>query len=203
MAIILEKTQLEVLIKSLHLNEVVGLPTETVYGLAVKIDSPQAYEKLIIAKNRPKEKAFPVVVGNQKDIYKLGEVNEKIERIISHFLPGPLTIILKKKPSLKDYITAGQDTIAIRYSSDPFLCQLIEKVQCPLLLTSANKSGETPVKDEQEALKVFEEKVAFLVKGQGGNQIASTIVDLTKAYPKILRKGVIFEEEITKVWEEK
>ena len=114
-------------------------------------------------------------------------------------MPGAFTIILKKKENLPDYITNGFSTVGIRMPDDEFVLDLIKECGKPLLVTSANLSGhETGVYDKQ-VLEQLDGRIDAIVLGEAKGKSASTIVDMSKEEPVIIRSGPISEEEIKNV----
>lgn len=186
---------LEMVATALKEGKIIFLPTETVYGVAIISGNQEAYSSLIELKRRPKEKDFPLAVNSFNQIEELCELDDNQRKIIRSFLPGPLTCVLKLKNPDAAYF-GDKDTVAIRYSSDNLLNNLIRLVGKPLFLTSANLSGKPPFKKAEEAQKVFKDKVAYYIEGMINYNKASTIVDLTGPKPTILREGPITLEEI-------
>ena len=180
---------------------VISVPTDTVYGICARINSSKAYLKLVSVKNRPSTKSFPVLCKDLEQIKSIAIVDDKALKLIKAFMPGPVTLVLNKRPDAFSYInnagTRETDEIAIRMISSIFLNKLIDKVGSPLFLTSANKSGM----DVCRSLDEIEEECPTLdgmVIGDVSFGEASTIVDLTHDDIKIQRQGPIKEEEIMK-----
>lgn len=196
---LINKKDYKLAIEYLNNDEVIALPTETVMGLAIKSSSLVAYNKLIEVKNRPKNKAFPFIVGNKKDIEKYAYVDEITKKIIDAYMPGPLTLVLKKKDSVNDYITNKKDTIAIRIPDDRTLLKIVKELGEPILLTSANKSGEEASLTSEEVVNVFNEEIPLVIKGKCKVNIASTIVEIKDKNVNILREGIIKKEEIERL----
>ena len=196
---VINKKDYKLAIEYLLDDEVVALPTETVMGVAIKASSLEAYDKLVEVKNRPSNKAFPFVVSSVEEIKKYAEVDEVIEKVIKAFMPGPLTIILKKKDSVNDKITNGKDTIAIRIPLDPTLLKIVKGLKEPILLTSANKSGEDPALSSEEVVDIFNEEIPLVVKGKCKYNLASTIVEIKDKSVNIIREGIIKKEEIERI----
>lgn len=196
---LINKKDYKLAVEYLDNEEVISLPTETVMGLAVKASSFNAYNKLIEVKNRPLNKAFPFIVATKKDIEKYAYVDEVSKKIIDAYMPGPLTIVLKKKESVSDYITNGKDTIAIRIPDDLTLLKIVKELGEPILLTSANKSGEVSSLSSDEVVNVFNEEVPLVIKGKCKISIASTIVEIKEKNVNILREGAISKEEIERL----
>ena len=195
---LINKKDYKLAVEYLNNDEVISLPTETVMGLAVKASSFSAYNKLIEVKNRPLNKAFPFIVGSKQDIEKYAYVDEITKKIIDAYMPGPLTIILKKKECVSDYITNNKDTIAIRIPDDKTLLKIVKEVGEPILLTSANKSGEDPALNSSQCYEVFNGEIPFIIKGECLIKEASTIIDLTDGEIKLIREGKISLEDIRK-----
>ena len=139
---IFKQTEIEELVKIIKNDGVISVPTDTVYGVCARISTNKAHDKLVAVKSRPENKAFPVMCANMEQIKKIAIVDEKAEKIIKTFMPGPITLVLKKNKELPDFVTNGKDTIAIRMATSKVLKEIIEKVKSPLFMTSANKSGE-------------------------------------------------------------
>jgi len=198
--VILDKKEFKQVASFLFQGCVVVFPTETVMGIAVVADNYDSYKQLVDVKNRPLEKAFPLVVGDKKQIFDYAIINNRQKRIIDKLMPGPLTIILKKKDNIPNYITSNKDSIAIRMSDDEFVLKVLKDLGKPILLTSANLSGKPSSLNDEEAQKIFYGKVRAIVKGECPIQIPSTIVDLTTDKPKILREGIISIDQINEIW---
>lgn len=179
---------------------VISVPTDTVFGVCGRIESEIAYHKLIKLKNRSAEKSFPVMCANENQIKDIAVVNERAERLIKEFMPGPITLVLKKNKDLPDYVTNGKDTIAVRMATSKAIEELILKVESPVFMTSANKSGEPECTTLDEI-----EKACPLLDGMMEGEVVysegSTIIDCTSEKINILRVGPISLEQIKKVIE--
>ena len=192
---IYNENEIDELVYILKNDGVISVPTDTVYGLCGKIDSKKAYEKLLEIKERPINKAFPIMCADEKQVRKIGIVDKNIEKLISEFMPGPITLILEKNENLDDYITNGKDTIAVRIATTKALVELIRKVGTPIFMTSANKSGEPECKNIAEIEKLSP-LLDGILYGKYSFGKASTIVDCRFGEIKIIRKGPISEKEI-------
>lgn len=196
---LINKKDYKLAIEYLNNDEVVALPTETVMGLAIKASSLSAYNKLVEIKNRPSNKAFPFIVSCVEEIDKYAEVDELTKKVIRAFMPGPLTIILKKKKSVDERITNSKDTIAIRIPDDKTLLKIVKELKSPILLTSANKSGEVACINSNEVVKVFKDEVPLVIKGKCEYDLASTIIEIKDKKVNIIREGIIKKEEIERM----
>lgn len=192
---IYNENEIDELVYILKNDGVISVPTDTVYGLCGKIDSKKAYEKLLEIKERPINKAFPIMCADEKQVRKIGIVDKNVEKLISEFMPGPITLILEKNENLDDYITNGKDTIAVRIATTKALVELIRKVGTPIFMTSANKSGEPECKNIAEIEKLSP-LLDGILYGKYSFGKASTIVDCRFGEIKIIRKGPISEKEI-------
>lgn len=196
---LITKKDYKLAIEYLNNDEVIALPTETVMGLAIKASSLSAYTRLIEIKNRPLNKAFPFIVSSIEEIEKYAYVDEITKKVIEAFMPGPLTIILKKKESVDPRITNNKDTIAIRIPDDKTLLKIVKGLKEPILLTSANKSGEEACITSEEVINIFNDEVPLVIKGKCEYNIASTIVEIKDKSVNIIREGKITKEEIERL----
>lgn len=175
-----------------------SVPTDTVYGVCAIMNSKQAEEKLREVKNRPLTKAFPIMCADEAQIKEIAYVDERSEKLIRAFMPGPVTVILKKKEDIPAYVNGGMDTLAIRMATSEPLKQLILKAGCPVFMTSANQSG-MPVCTSLDEIEKYCPLLDGMMEGEVKFGEASTIIDCTKEEIAILRKGPVTMEEIQKV----
>lgn len=178
---------------------IVALPTDTVFGLACIFDNQAAMEKIKSVKGREAHKPLPLVCLDAAMLEKYAEVDEGARRVIAHFLPGALTVVLKKKASLPEYVNEGLKTVAIRIPQQKLILDILRITQKPLLLTSANLSHKPSLSSYEEVYAQFNGRIDALVAQDAAGDVASTIVDLSNGF-KILRVGVIKEEEIKEVY---
>ena len=193
-----KQTEIEELAEILKSNGVISVPTDTVFGICARINSKIAHDKLMTVKNRPQNKSLPVMCSNKEQIESVAKLNEKSEKLIKYFMPGPITLVLKKNNNLPSYVTNGKETIAIRMATSPILEKLIIEVGSPLFMTSANQSG----KKECSNLDEIEKNCPLLDGMMEGNVIfskGSTIVDCTSDEIQILREGPISMEQIKNI----
>ena len=177
---------------------IVAFPTDTVYGLGCIYDSQIGINKIKKAKIRDDNKPLPMMVSNIELIKDVAYVNEDAKKIIEKFMPGPLTIVLKKKEHISDYITNGFNTIAIRIPNHSISLEILKTINKPMLVTSANRSNTPSKFNSEDVIEDIGEFLDGIILGKSDNDKASTIVDLTNGI-KILREGVISEEDIIKV----
>ena len=190
-----KQNEIDKLADILKNDGVISVPTDTVYGVCSRINSVKAHDKLIAVKKRPTTKSFPIMCADEEQIKSIAIVDAKAEKLIRAFMPGPITIVLKKRSNVPSYVSNGKDTIAVRMATSNALVDLIRKTGSPIFMTSANQSGEPTCNSLEEIEKacptldgMMEGNVCF---GQG-----STIVDCTSNEIVILRSGPISIEEI-------
>lgn len=123
-------------------HKIIALPTDTVYGVGVKYGDLEDLERLKRAKHRPETKPIPMMVSNVEQMKQVALVDERIEKIAAKFLPGALTLVVNVKDSVDSVYTNGLSTIAIRIPDEKFILDVIDELNCPILVTSANQSGE-------------------------------------------------------------
>lgn len=198
MSKIYDKTQLNEIVSILENDGIVSFPTDTVFALGCIYDNINALNKIKKAKGRDENKPIPFMGSNIEDISKVALVNENATKLIKKFMPGALTLVLKKKDIVDDYITNGKDTIAIRIPNDEFVIKLINRIGKPMLVTSANISGHETGTTSKQVLEQLEDKIDAIVLGECKDKVASTIVDLSDDEVKIIRTGNISEIEIFK-----
>src|SRR5450759_640649 len=169
-------------------NGIVIYPTETVYGIGANIFSNVAIDKVFAIKKRDKDKPVSVAVSDFGMMENLVYIGEKEKRFINRFLPGPVTVILKKKEKVPDILTSGSELVGIRFPAHDTTIKLILLAGVPITSTSANISGEAPPK------RVAQIKIAadYIIDGGDCSGKPSTVVDLVNG--KILRKGAKYEE---------
>lgn len=190
-----KQTEIEKIVQILKNDGIISIPTDTVYGICARINSKVAHDKLIKAKERPIDKSFPVMCKNEEQIKSIAIADQKAEKLIKTFMPGPITIVLRKKEELPNYITNGKDTIAIRMATSKTIEEIINKLGSPIFMTSANQSG----KKECTNLEEIEKNCPLLdgiIEGTVIFSKGSTIVDCSSDKIKILREGPISKEQI-------
>ncbi len=167
---------------------VVVYPTETVYGIGASIFSENALKSIFEIKKREKGKPVSVAVSGLKMMDELVYMSEMEKSFIKKFLPGPVTVLLKKKKTVPDILTPGTDLVGIRYPDNREALMLIELAGVPITSTSANFSGDEPPKSVDE-IKI---SVDYIIDGGTGSGEPSTVVDLQNR--RIVRKGARCDE---------
>ena len=191
------------LTKLIARGEVVGFPTETVYGLAIIFDNEDSFKKLVSCKCREITKPISLMVSKNYDLNKIAYVTDRAKKIINAFMPGAITIILKAKENLPSHVTMGRKTIGIRIPTNDVALQILEDIKKPLLVTSANVSSCPSLMKYQDVYETFNGKIAGLISEDAINGVASTVVDISdENNVTILREGPITLEKIMKVLKE-
>ena len=180
----------------LKAGRLVAFPTDTVYGVGVLAFDDKAVESIYAAKDRPMEKAIPVLVSDSEDLDKVAvSIPHSARKLASRFWPGPLTILVPKRADLPESVSATS-TVGVRVP-DHEVARALLRAAGPMAVTSANISGrESPVTAEE----VYEQlggRIDLIIDGgktPGG--VPSTLVDCTSAELKVLREGPISLEEL-------
>lgn len=201
MTTIYSKHQLPEVIAALKAGQVIAFPTDTVYGLGVIYENEDALARLKAAKGRPESKPIPTMAANIAQLSAVGEVTKQVEALAAAFLPGPLTLVMKKKAQVADYVTNGLPTIGVRMPKDDFVLALIEGCGLPLLVTSANRSGEATGTTFAEVMRQLDGRIDGIVEGECGLMSASTIVDVSASRIQVLREGPISQKALEDIWE--
>jgi len=196
------KEQVEQASFCLEKHKVVCFPTETVMGLGVVFDSEEAYNLLNKVKCRPEDKPYTLMCKDIKTLNFYGNINQKLNKVVKTFMPGSLTIIVEAKPGIPTYVTHGLPYVGLRVPTNIEALELLKKINKPLLVPSANKSGQKPCLTSVEAREIFKDEVAAYIDGEAKKELPSTIVDFSKDEPILLRQGPISFEDILRVYNE-
>lgn len=185
--------------KSLDDSKVISFPTETVMGLGVYYDDFEAYQLLNKIKGRPEDKPYTLMLGSTSNIEQYAYLSSRDRKIIDAFMPGAITVLLKSKDSVPTYVTHNTGVIGIRVPDIKLVQDLINFVNKPLLVPSANKSGEKPALTSDEVKEIFGDELGYILDGKSEGGVPSTIIDLTKEEVRIIREGPISLEDILSV----
>jgi L-threonylcarbamoyladenylate synthase len=179
-------------------------PTDTVYGVAASALLPDAVARLYVVKERPWDKAIPLLLGDAGDVDKIArDVPDLAYRLMERFWPGGLTIVLWAQSHVPQIVTAGTGSVAVRLPDHATPRALARALGAPLAATSANLSGRPSPRTAQDVLADLSGRVALILDGgpcPGG--IDSTVVDLTKDPPAIARAGAIAADALREAWEQ-
>ncbi len=176
----------------------IGLPTETVYGLAADASNPAAVRKVFAAKGRPIDHPLIVHIGTLAELEAWAkDIPDAAYRLAQAFWPGPLTLILKKQDSVLSEVTGGQDTVALRMPNHPLALELLNAFGGGLVAPSANAFGRISPTEESAVLAELGQKVDFILPGgRTSIGIESTILDLHARPFTLLRQGMILQGEL-------
>lgn len=181
----------------------VGLPTETVYGLAADALNGKAVAKIFEAKGRPMDNPLIVHIADFWDIIKhrlVNEIPKMLFLLADEFWPGPLTVIMKKSDIIPDEVSAGLSTVAIRFPSHPVAQRVIKAAGVPLAAPSANLSGSPSPTTAKHVMNDLGGKIDAVIDG-GACEVGleSTVITLATDVPRVLRPGGITVEQLREV----
>lgn len=179
-------------LSALRDGEPVGVPTDTVYGLAVDAASAGAIQQLFELKQRPEDRSIAVLVADVSAAAALVELDGPAQRLAEHFWPGPLTIVAARTPSAPPHLGAGS-TIGVRLPGDDVMQAIAGPA--PLAVTSANLHGGPTPSTAQSVADLFP-TLSLIVDGGPRPGASSTVVDVTGSTPAVLREGPISLDEI-------
>jgi len=174
----------------------VAFPTDTVYGVGALAFDGKAVESIYAAKDRPVEKAIPILIGDSDDLEKVGlDIPDSAHRLAFRFWPGPLTILVPKRADLPDAVSATS-TVGVRVP-DHDIARALLRAAGPMAVTSANISGKQSLVTAGEVYEQLAGRIALIIDGgktPGG--VPSTLVDCTTSELRVLREGPIALEEL-------
>ena len=200
----LNNNLLKKIILDLKNNKLVGIPTETVYGLAGKAYSGKAVKKIFEVKKRPQKNPLIVHYYKLQDAEKDVIFTKNFLKLYKKLCPGPITFILRKRDNSKinNKVTANLNTVGIRFPKNPIIRKILRKIDFPLAMPSANKAGKVSPTEPNHVYFEFGKKIKIIDGGKTKIGLESTVVDLTKKI-RILRPGVISQEKIQKILKRK
>ncbi len=185
----------------LRAGEVVGIPTETVYGLAADALSGEAVARIFAAKGRPADNPLIVHIASWEELPPLvAAIPEKARLLGEVYWPGPLTMIFPKSARIPREVSAGLQTVAVRFPVHPTAQAIIRAAGCPLAAPSANRSGSPSPTTAAHVLADMDGHIAAVVDGgESGVGVESTVVDMTRDIPCLLRPGGVTPEMLRAV----
>ncbi len=186
-------------LRLLRAGQLVVFPTDTVYGVGAHVFQPEAVAALFVAKDRPTDKAIPVLVARVEDVDRVArDVPAVAWELVGRFWPGGLTLVLPRAEMVPSVLTAGGDTVAIRCPNHHVPLELMDALGAPLAATSANLSGQLSPTNARQVMNQLAGRVALIIDGgecPGG--VPSTVVDLGTGTPRLLRAGAIPVEKLS------
>ncbi len=193
-------------IEALRAGGVIAIPTDTVYGIGVSLDTPGGIERLFAAKSRPPDKAIALLLADLDQAAGIGELTPAARALATAFWPGGLTLVVPRRTDrpLPAALTGGElapgaiPTVGLRVP-DHDAPRALARALGPLPTTSANRSGEPEARDADEIERLLGSAVDLVLDGgPAGGGPASTVVDVTGEAPRILRPGAIEEDAIAR-----
>ena len=182
-------------------GEVVGIPTETVYGLAANALDEDAVKKIFVAKGRPSDNPLIVHIAKLDDLEPLvSEIPEKVKIMAEHFWPNALTMIMKKSDKVSNVVSGNLDTVAVRMPKSDYARAIIEACGCPLAAPSANLSGSPSPTNAKYVFNDMNGRIPLIIDG-GSSEIGveSTVISFAEDPPRLLRPGGVTLEEMTEL----
>lgn len=196
----LDNRIIEEAIKVIKRGGSVVFPTDTAYVLGVNALESHSVERLFKIKKRPDSKPVPIMVKNIKMAKQLAYIDKKTEKILLEIWPGQVIVILEKKPIIPNILTANRKTIGLRIPNHYFTQYLMENLDEPVTITSANFSGQSDISSSTEIIKIFNKTYPrpdlILDAGQLPPSPPLTVLDLTDSQPKITRVGPISKKDL-------
>jgi L-threonylcarbamoyladenylate synthase len=181
-------------------GKLVVYPTETVYGIAADTFNQKAIKELYLVKNRPFDMPLSVAVADKEMVENIAVMTRKVEKLIDAFLPGPLTIITKKDPSVPNIVTSMSQKVGIRIPDNKVALELIKQSETPIIATSANLHSHADAVKVEDAVKDFGDSVPYyLDAGACTLGKPSTIVWIMDDEVEIIRQGAITKQQIEDV----
>ena len=189
----MRRLTLDEALDALDAGEVVAVPTDTVYGLAARLDRPGAIAAIFALKRRPESVALPVLVAHPEELGPLGVVLGPLgERLAARFWPGALTLVVVAPEALASRVHARSGTLGVRVPADPTVRALLERTG-PLAVTSANEHGEPPCTSAEDVGAVFVGRDGLAGVLDGGTHAAavSSVVEVTGPVATVVREGAL------------
>lgn len=185
-----ERERIKEVVNVLEKGGTVVYPTDTCYGLGVDATNENAIKKLRKLKQRPVKEPISIIVSSLSMIEKYGKITKSVRFLVREFMPGPLTIIIKKKKIVPDIL--NRSGVSFRIPANKVALALVKKLGKPITAPSANPRGLQPAYSIRKVLEYFDRKVDVVIdSGTLPRVIPSTIIDMKKDYPKLIRKGPI------------
>lgn len=199
---ILQPTEDSILKAARVLREggLIGLPTETVYGLAANALDAQAVLSIFAAKNRPADNPLIVHVPSPDDAIPLCHISPLSKALMDRFCPGPLTLLMPRKPTVLPVVNAGLESVAIRIPEHPVAQRVLRACRLPIAAPSANTSGKPSPTTAEHVYHDLRGKLPIILDG-GECQVGleSTVIDMTRDIPTVVRPGGITPEMLLEV----
>lgn len=180
-------------------GKIVAIPTETVYGLAVLSTKKEYFDKLVAVKKRDPSKPFTLMISSLDQVCNFLEINETANKIIKQFMPGEITVILKTKKDIPSYLDLSSGFVGIRIPNKKSILSLIDYINKPLLVPSANPRDLTPAKNSKEVYEYFGDSIDAIVEGDISSNVPSTVIKIDGDNVTLIREGNIKFEQIKEI----
>lgn len=181
-------------IAALAAGEVVGVPTDTVYGVAVDPWNEKAVARLFDLKGRPRHKPIGLLAANVAQVEEVADLGSALALAHRHW-PGALTLVVRTRVVIPDWVgNSALGTVGVRVPDHEMLCRLLAETG-PLAVTSANRAGGAETHDDVSARGVFGDEISVYLPGACPGGVASTVVDATGARLRVLRPGPVIIDE--------
>lgn len=190
--------QIETAVQTLKDHGVVAIPTDTLYGLAVRASDEEAVRRIFRLKGRSKGAALPLLLADTDDVTRCAvDVPESVWALAERFWPGPLTLVLRRSAAISETVAGGRDTIALRVPDHPVPRAITRRLGEPVTGTSANRSGGQEITTAEGVRQEFGTRVDMVLDDvQPPRGQASTVLDMSTGIPRILRCGAVSRREI-------
>ncbi len=191
---------IEIAAEAIRQGRLVAFPTETVYGLGANALDPEAVLSIFKTKGRPADNPLIAHVASKDEVNRIAFLNDLACRIIDHFWPGPLTLVLPAREIVPAVVTAGLTTVAVRMPSNSVATMLIQRAGVPIAGPSANRSGRPSPTDARSVYEDLGDRVSVILdSGATEVGVESTVIDVTGKEVVLLRPGGLPLEKITKL----
>jgi len=184
-------------VRILRRGGLVCYPTDTVYGIGAAAGDDAAVRRLFAVKGRPPDKALPLLLADTSDAAGVAEVTPLARALAGRFWPGALTIVVRKAPDYRSLALAGGETVALRVPDHDLVRAIVRALGEPLTGTSANRAGAPPPVSAHEVASQMGEMGDLIIDGGPCQaRLESTVVDITRDVPEVLREGPVSRGEI-------
>lgn len=182
---------------------VVGIPTDTVYGIAASLAHADALERIYEIKGRPDRMPLPVLVSSIEALSHLVHVDDAIIPLMDAFWPGPLTLVLPASARVPKRVLGPGDTVGVRLPNHPIAIEVIDKSGGAVACTSANRTGEEPGHTATEVADSIGDQLDLILdSGRSPGGVASTVVAIDGITLRFLREGAIPMVDVIRIWDE-
>ena len=172
-------------------------PTDTVYGIGAAASDDAAVRRLFAVKGRSPDKPLPLLLADVSDAARVAEVTPLAKALAGRFWPGALTIVMRKAGSYRSLALAGGDTVALRVPDHELVRRIVRALGEPITGTSANRAGtRAPISAAEVAFQMGEMVELIIDGGQSRTRLESTVIDITRNEPEIVREGAVSRGEV-------